>query len=118
MKRMVRRGVEAGVPILGVAIILGSVLLSPEINPQLHVTFLLVGVLILQAGPSGLTRLLLPSERVSADLREEGDHFLGLIRVLSRAGGTSEDGQEQDEPLRDTVEQMHTSVDRMAEIAG
>lgn len=116
MKRMARRGIEAAVPTLGVAIILGSVLFVPEINAQLHVTILLIGVLVLQAGPWGLTRALLPSERASLGLREEAERFLGLMRVLHHADVASDGGQEHDELVRDTVEKMHTSVDRMAEI--
>ena len=118
MKRMARRGIEAAVPILGIVIILGSVLFLPDINTQLHVTVLLVGVLILQAGPAGLTRLLLPSERAFPALRKEGDHFLGLMRVLNQASVAGDDDQEKGEILRDAVEKMHTSVDRMAELAG
>ena len=119
MKRTVRRVIETALPILGISIILGSVLFVPEINAQLHVTVLLVGVLILQAGPAGLTRLLLPSERSAFPaLRKEGDHFLGLMRVLNQASVASDDDQEKGELLRDTVEKMHTSVDRMAELAG
>lgn len=118
MKRMARRGIEAAVPILGVAIILASVFFVSEINAQLHVTILLFGVLILQAGPWGITRVLLPNERVSLDLREEADHFLGLMRTLKRTADASDDGRDQSELVRDTVEQMHTSVDRMAELSG
>ena len=51
MKRMARRAMEAAVPILGITIILGSVLVDPELDVQLHVTILLVGVLILLTGP-------------------------------------------------------------------
>ena len=117
MKRMARRGIEASVPILGIAIILGSVLFLPETNAQLHVTVLLVGVLILQAGPLGLTRLLLPSERSFPALRKEADHFMGLMRALNGAAVAIDEGEEDGEFLRDTVEKMHTSVERMAELA-
>ena len=40
------------------------------------------------------------------------------MRVLNKASLGRDAGQEQDELLRDTVEEMHTSVDRMAELAG
>ena len=118
MKRMARRGIEAAVPILGVAIILASVFFVPEINAQLHVTILLFGVLVLQAGPWGVTRAILPNERVSLDLRKEADHFLGLMRSLKRVADSGYDGGERGEVVRDTIEQMHTSVDRMAELTG
>ena len=117
MKRKARRGIEAGIPLLGVTLILGSVLVAPQINAQLHVTILLIGVLILQAGPWGLTRRLLPNERDLPALRKEGDHFLGLLRVLSRAPAPNEDAQEEGTLFTDTVKEMQDSVERMAEIA-
>ena len=120
MKRMARRAIEAAVPILGITIILGSVLLDPEVNVQLHVTVLLVGVLILLTGPPWkLTRSLLPNERVALELRKEVDDFLGLIRVLKRSADERDDGEEQGEQSefsRDTVEKMHTSVERIVEL--
>jgi len=120
MKRMARRAIEAAVPIFGITIILGSVLLDPEVNVQLHVTVLLVGVLILLTGPPWkLTRRLLPNERVAVALREEVDHFLGLMRALTRTADERDDGEEQgeqSESSRDTVEKMHTSVERIVEL--
>ena len=120
MKRMARRAIEAAVPILGITIILGSVLLDPEVNVQLHVTVLLVGVLILLTGPPWkLTRSLLPNERVALELRKEVDHFLELLRVLKRSADERDDGEEQGEQSefsRDTVEKMHTSVERIVEL--
>ncbi len=120
MKRMARRAIEAAVPILGITIILGSVLLDPEVNVQLHVTVLLVGVLILLTGPPWkLARRLLPNERVAVALREEVDHFLGLMRALTRTADERDDGEEQGEQsefFRDTEEEMHTSVERIVEL--
>ena len=117
MKRMARRTIEAAVPILGIIVILSSVLLNPDITVQLHVTVLLIGVLILCTGPPWkLTRALLPNERVFLDLREEGDHFLELLRLLKQTADKRGEDQEQDEIFRDTVEKMHTSVDRMTEL--
>jgi len=119
MKRMARRAIEAAVPILGITIILGSVLLDPEVNVQLHVTVLLVGVLILLTGPPWkLARSLLPNERHALALREEVDHFLGLMRVLKKTADERDDGQEQDEVFGDTEKKMHTSVERIAELVG
>ena len=51
-------------------------------------------------------------------LREEGDHFLGLIRVLNAAAVARDEGQEDDARFREARAQMHTSVERMAELAG
>jgi hypothetical protein len=118
MKRMARRAIEATVPILGILIILSSVLLNPNVTVQLHVTVLLIGVLILLTGPPWeLRRAILPDERVDLELREEVDHFLQLMRSLKQSPDELEDGQEQSEFVRDTVEKMRTSVDRIAELA-
>ena len=117
MKRTARRAIEAAVPISGIAIILGSVLLIPEINVQLHVTVLLLGVLILLAGPPWkLTRKLLPNERSSPALRAEAENFLALMRALKRTADERGDGQDEGELFKETVEKMHASVDRIVEL--
>ncbi len=117
MKRKIRRGIEIALPLSGMGIIFGSVLFGPN-NLQLQVLFVLIGVLILEAGVWGLTSGILPNERRYLGLREEGDHFLGLIRVLNAAAVARDEGQEDDARFRETRAQMHTSVERMAELAG
>ncbi len=118
MKRMARRVIEAAVPILGIMIVLSSVLLNPDVNVQLHVTVLLVGVLILLTGPPWkLSRALLPNERVALALRAEADHFLELMRLLKQTADKRDEGPDEGELFRDTVEKMHASVDRIAELA-
>lgn len=117
MKRTVRRVIETALPILGISIILGSVLLNPD-SMQLHVTVLLVGVLILitTGPPWRLARRFLPNERVSWALREEADRFLELMRVLKRTADERDDDEEPGEFFRETVENMHTSVERIVEL--
>ena len=117
MKRKIRRGIEIALPILGMGIIFGSVLFGPS-NLQFQVLLVLIGVLILEAGVWGLTGGILPNERRYLALREEGDHFLGLIRVLNAAAVARDTGQEDDARFREARAQMHTSVERMAELAG
>ena len=117
MKRKIRRGIEIALPILGMGIIFGSVLFGPN-NLQFQVLLVLIGVLILEAGVWGLTGGILPNERRYLALREEGDHFLGLIRVLNAAAVARDTGQEDDARFREARAQMHTSVERMAELAG
>ncbi len=118
MKRKLRRAIEVALPLLGMGIIFGSVLFASPNNLQLQVLLVLFGVLILEAGVWGLTRALLPNERRYLTLREEGDHFLGLIRVLNDAAIARDSGHESDARFRDTRARMHTSVDRMAQVAG
>ena len=118
MKRMARRAIEAAVPITGILIILSSVLVNPDVTVQLHVTVLLIGVLILLTGPPWkLVRAILPSERVAVALREEVERFLELMRLLKQTADKRHEDTEQGELFRDTVEKMHASVDRIAELA-
>ncbi len=117
VKRKIRRGIEIALPLLGMGIIFGSVLFGPN-DLQLQVLLVLIGVLILEAGVWGLTSGILPNERRYLSLREEGDHFLGLIRVLNAAAVARDEGQEDDTRFRETRAQMHTSVERMGELAG
>ena len=117
MKRKIRRAIEIGIPLLGMGIIFGSVLFGPP-SLQLQVFLVLIGVLILEAGVWGLTSGLLPNERRYLALRTEGDHFLGLIRILNQAAVGRDKGEENDARFRTTRAEMHTSVERMGELAG
>ena len=117
MKRKIRRFIENAMPLLGMGIIFGSVLFGPS-SLQLQVFLVLLGILILEAGVWGLTSGLLPNERRYLELRAEGDHFLGLIRILNQAAVARNNGEESDERFRNTRAQMHTSVERMGEVAG
>ena len=119
MKRRLRRAIEFGLPIVGMLIIFGSVLFVPSSSLQIQVVVVLIGVLILEAGVWGLTSGILPNERRYLALREEGDHFLGLIRLLNQAaveknhGVTGASGR-----FQEAVRLMHASVLRMANVAG
>ena len=117
VKRKIRRGIEIALPLLGMGIIFGSVLFGPS-SLQLQVLLVLIGVLILEAGVWGLTSGILPNERRYLALREEGDHFMGLIRLLNAAAVASDAGEEDDARFQETRAKMHTSVERMAELAG
>ena len=118
MKRMVRSGIEAALALVGLGFIFASVPLGSPINPQLQWTFLLVGVLILEARVWGLTSRILGNRRIYLGLREAGDHFIGLIRKLNETAVARDDGHEHDERFRHTLEEMHASVERMSELAG
>jgi hypothetical protein len=117
LKRKIRRAIEISMPLLGMGIIFGSVLVGPP-SLQLQVFLVLVGVLILEAGVWGLTSGPLPNERRYLALRTEGDHFLGLIRILNQAAVGRDRGEENDTRFRSTRAEMHTSVERMGQLAG
>ena len=118
MKRKLRRVLEIALPVLGMGIIFLSVLFGASINLQIQVLYVLFGVLILEAGVWGLANKLLPNERRYLGLREEGDHFIGLIRKLNAAAIEKKEGTGDDARYRDALQQMHVSVDRMGELAG
>ena len=46
------------------------------------------------------------------------NHFLELMRSLKQTADKRDEGQKPGELFRDTVEKMHASVDRIAELAG
>ena len=120
VKRKIRRVLEIALPILGMGVIFGSVLSGPA-SLQLQVLLVLSGVLILEAGVWGLASRLLPNERRYLGLREEGNHFIELIRELNRAAVAKlegDEGNENEGRFRDALEQMHASVRRMGELAG
>ncbi len=117
MRRKIRRAIEMGLPLLGMLVIFGAVLFGPS-SLQIQVLIVFAGVLILEAGVWGLTNGILPNERRFVALRQEGDHFLGLIRTLNSAAVARDTGEESDERFRETRAQMHSSVERMAELAG
>ncbi len=118
VKRKIRRILEIALPVLGMGIIFLSVLFGASMSLQVQVLYVLFGVLVLEAGVWGLANKLLPNERRYLGLREEGDHFIGLIRKLNVAAIAMREGTEDDGRYRDTLEEMHASVDRMGGLAG
>jgi hypothetical protein len=100
-------------------IIFLSVLFGSD-SLQLQVLFVLFGILILEAGVWGLASRLLPDERRYLDLREEVDHFVGLIPELNASAVASldrEGSKEDEERFQEVLEQLHACVARMGEVA-
>jgi hypothetical protein len=119
VKRRLRKAIEFGLPIVGMLIVFGSLLFVPSTLLQIQVFVVLIGVLILEAGVWGLTTGILPNERRYLSLREEGDHFLVLIRALNKAAvEKNRKRQASSEEFREAVSLMHASVERMASVAG
>ena len=84
-------------------------------DPQIQMIFVIAGVLCIEAGVWGLASKILPTERRYIALREQGDYMIDLIRKLNAAALA---GGKKDQLFRNTLEQMHVSVDRMAELSG
>jgi len=100
------------------AIVFGGVLFVSPSNLQLQILVVLVGVLILKAGVWGLTGQLLPNERTYVALRDEGHHFIDLIRDLNAAATAKEIGESgSDQRFNEALAAMHQSVDRMGGLA-
>ena len=91
MKRKIRRILEIALPVTGMGVIFLSVLFGSD-SLQMQVLLVLFGILILEAGVWGLASRILPNERRYLGLREEGDHFIGLIRALNKAAVARDEG--------------------------
>jgi hypothetical protein len=115
-----RKAVEISIPIVGMLVVFGGVLLISPTRLQLQMIVVLVGVLMIEAGVWGMTKAILPNERQYVALRKEGDRFIGLIRKLNAA--KVDFMRDDSDPNRTAVEvsreNMHASVDTMAEVAG
>ncbi len=82
--RLLRQLVDISLPLLGVAIILGSVLFVREALTT-QIAFVGLGMVLIELGVWKAAHRLLPSERKYNALRAEGDRFLGLMRKLNQA---------------------------------
>lgn len=119
MRRLVRKTVNAGLPILGTVVVFGAVLLIWD-NMLLQIGVVAIGILMIQAGIWKLTHPLLPSERRYQSLRREVDHFIMLVRRLNAAAlGVKEADNAATRSAFDAAqEKMRESFDRMALLAG
>ncbi len=71
----------------------------------------------MEAGVWGLSSKIFPSGRRYSALRAEGDNVLHLIRELNAAAIAKDRGVEDAKRFQSTLEEMHNSVSRMAELA-
>jgi len=71
----------------------------------------------MEAGVWGLSSKVFPSERRYIDLRAEGDNIIQLIRQLNSAAVARDQGVDVDGRFQATLDEMHDSVKRMAELA-
>ena len=116
--RVIRRLIQAGLPLLGTVLILAAVLLLVELRLQLFVV--LIGILLLQAGVWQLAQSFLPNQRKYKPLREEVDRFVNLVRRLNGQALRLQaaDSPELREEVAQTRDAMLQSVDRMLALAG
>lgn len=117
--RTFRKIVEAGLPLVGTAVVLAAVLFLPD-NLMLQLVVVVAGILLVEAGVWRLTNPFLPSERRNDELRREVDDFLELVRELDREADAAEADLSEDAGRRlDAIRaEMHDSVDRMGTLTG
>jgi hypothetical protein len=102
---------------LGIGVIFAAVLLSSSLTIQMQLPIALVGVLLMEAGVWGLASKVFPNERRYLNLREEGDYIIQLIRQLNAAAVERDQGKDVEDAFQATLDEMHDSVKRMAELA-
>lgn len=116
--RKLRRILHFTVPAVGVALVIGAVVLGESVVVQL--ALVITGLLMTEAGLWRLADSVLPDERRYLALRTETEHFITLIRQLNTAATAIGDGAGELPrfALAEVKARMHRSVDRMAELAG
>lgn len=117
MRRNIRRSIDVGLTGLGIGIIFTAVILSTTLTVQMQLPLALVGVLLMEAGVWGLAAKVFPNERRYIELREEGDSIIELIRQLNAAAVARDQGADSEDRFQATLDEMHDSVKRMAELA-
>lgn len=116
--RKLRRILRVVVPGMGLALVIGAVLLADSKGVQLFVV--VAGLLMTEAAFWRWAEPLLPSERRFMPLRRETDHFVALVRQLNTLAVAFDRAEDQAPRFAlDEVElEMHRSVDRMIALAG
>ena len=117
--RRFRRTVELALPIAGVVLVLGAVLLLPG-SLLVQLAVVLAGLVLIEAGVWHLASPVLPSERKYVALRREVDGFILLVRRLNRATLTlaSDSSTSNRAKLLEVRDEMLDSVRRMERVAG
>ena len=118
MQRKIRRQIDYVLTGVGIVIIFGAVLIGSSLSVKVQLPIALVGVLLLEAGVWGLSSVLIPSERRNSKLRLEGNRMMDLIRELDSAAYAKKTGQEDATRFQNTLDEMHSTVSRMSELAG
>ncbi|MFC1660171.1 hypothetical protein ACFL3S_01720 [Gemmatimonadota bacterium] len=119
--RNLRKTVSAGISVLGAVLVFLAILL-PSLSVDLgrQIPVVLLGLLLIEAGVWKLTERILPDHRRFHALRAEVDEFMTLMRTLnSRAVELKILGSDESHTaFQQSLEALHGSVDRMAEVAG
>jgi hypothetical protein len=117
--RVIRKGIDIGLPLLGVAVILAAVLIVRD-HLSLQLAIVGLGMVVLELGVWKAAHRVLPTGRRYLALRAESDQFLQLVRELNRAAlaVSRKDSQAHKQAFEEVRDAMRKSVERMAAVAG
>ena len=117
--RVIRKSIDIGLPLVGVAVILAAVLIvRGDLRLQLAIVGL--GMVVLELGVWKAAHRVLPTGRRYLALRAESDQFLQLVRELNTAALAvrRNDSQAQKQAFEEVRGAMRKSVEHMAAVAG
>ena len=116
--RPLRILLDSGLPVLGMGLIVGAILLLESIYSQLAIA--IVGFVGIQVGMWQLAHRFLPSDRRFHALRRELDAFVEGARQLNQAALAIKinDSPEQRAVFDDLRRALHQSVEVIAAVAG
>ncbi len=117
--RTLRKTIDIGLPLVGVAVILASVLfVRDDLRIQLAIVGL--GMVVLELGVWKAAHRILPTKRRYLGLRAETDAFVQLVRQLNTAALAvkQNDSQSHKQAFEEVRDAMRQSVERMAAVAG
>ena len=117
MNRKIRQAIDLTFTGIGIAVIFGAVMISESASLQIKLLWVVLGVLLIEAGVWSIAGKFIPSERRFGRLREEGDRMIALIRQLNGAALARDQGLEDETRFQATLEEMHAAVRLMAELA-
>ena len=116
--RKLRIILDSSLPILGIVLIVGAILMLRSIYSQLAVV--LVSLICIEVGVWQLAHRFLPNDRRFHALRRELDAFLECSRQLNQAALAIKinDTPEQRAAFDDIRRALHQSVEVIAKVAG
>ena len=117
MKRKIHQAIDVALTGIGIAVIISSVMISDTTSLQVQLMWVVLGVLLIEAGVWGIAGKFIPNERRFGRLREEGDRMIKLIRQLNGAALARDQGLEDGSRFQATLNEMHDTVRLMAELA-
>lgn len=117
--RVIRKSIDIGMPLVGVAVILAAVLIVRD-DLRLQLAIVGLGMVVLELGVWKAAHRVLPTGRRYLALRAESDQFLRLVRELNTAALAvkQSDSQAHTQAFEEVRDAMRWSVERMAAVAG